>query len=355
MASSRGTKLGPKQQAAIEALLRPGSIEDAARETGVSAKKLSGWMKNPAFMAEYRAAMRAEYRQSMASLGQGPTQIMKSILHIMYQSRKPALRLKAALEVTLLANEANEIEDFAAGVADAARMIKAAGARRQSKGVSPEAQTRGHGAKLPRRAEQAIVALLAQRSVAEAARTVDLQPQTLRLWMQDPTFNAKYAEAACAVYGPAMRLAQQHLGDAVLVIRNASVDVAVPEETRLKAAIYRAGALRANVIAHLESRLSGMEPGGAGTGEAQVTSQAIGSSLHQRLQKIRSRLEQASGRNAIRRMILVHSVDGRATGTSVAGPDGRQRWWDPPEGYKKDDLVGEDKREDPGPLQDEAA
>ena len=63
-------KLGPKQQEAIEALLRPGSVEDAARETGVTAKKLSLWMKDPEFMAAYRAARHVEYRQSMASLGQ---------------------------------------------------------------------------------------------------------------------------------------------------------------------------------------------------------------------------------------------------------------------------------------------
>jgi hypothetical protein len=53
------------------------------------------------------------------------------------------------------------------------------------------------------------------------------------------------------------------VGDAVLFIRNSSVDSAVPEETRFKAAVYRAGTFRANVTAHLESRLSGMEPGSA--------------------------------------------------------------------------------------------
>jgi hypothetical protein len=55
-----GTKLAPKQQEAIQALLQPGSIEDAAREIGVTTKKLAGWMKNPVFMAAHRAAIRAE-------------------------------------------------------------------------------------------------------------------------------------------------------------------------------------------------------------------------------------------------------------------------------------------------------
>jgi transposase-like protein len=309
------------------------------------------WMKNPEFMAEYRAARRAEYRQSMASLTHSPTQFIKSILHTMYHSKKPALLLKAARQIIQLANEANEIEEFAAAVADAEGMIKAAQGRSHSTGIGLMAGSAGHGAKLPRRAEQAIVALLEQRSVAEAARAVGIKPPTLRLWLQDPAFKARYAEAACDVYGPAMRLVHQHLGDAVVVIRNLSVDTAVPEQTRLKAASYRAGAFTTDTIAHLESRLSGMEPGDAGTGEPEVTSQAIGRDLHQRLQQIKSRLQQACGNRAARRITLVHAIDGRAAGTSAVGPDGRQRWLEPPEGFKKDDLVGEEQK----PLLDLAA
>jgi hypothetical protein len=33
----------------------------------------------------------------------------------------------------------------------------------------------------------------------------------------------------------------------------------------------------------------------------------------------------------------------------VAGPDGRRRWWDPPEGFKKDDLVKDDSIKDDPP------
>jgi hypothetical protein len=45
---------------AIEAWLRPGNIEDAAREIGITTKKLSGWKKNRVFMAAHWAAIRAE-------------------------------------------------------------------------------------------------------------------------------------------------------------------------------------------------------------------------------------------------------------------------------------------------------
>ncbi|MGA2717238.1 MAG: hypothetical protein ABSG41_29520 [Bryobacteraceae bacterium] len=355
MASSGGTKLGPKQQEAIEALLRPGSVEDVAREIGVTTKKLSGWMKNPVFMAAYLAAIRAEHRQCMACLAQGPTIIVQSLLQMMYRGKKPSARLKAARQIILMAGEAIELAEYAAAVADAEALVKAAQARCPSAGGDGKARTTGHGAKLPRRAEQAIAALLAHRSVAEAGRAIGIKAATLRRWLEDPAFIVKYAAAACAVFGPAMRLAQQREGDAVLLIKNLSIDPAVPEETRLEATMYRAGLVRANVIANLESRLSGMEPAGAETGEKRVRSQGIGSGLHQRLQKIKSRLRHAGGQSRIRRIILVHAVDGRAAGSSVAGPDGRHRWWYPPEGYKKDDLVKDDfLEEDKSPVRDEA-
>jgi hypothetical protein len=348
--------LGTKKQEAIEALLLPGTLEDVARETGITVKKLSGWMKDPVFTAQYRAAMRTDYRQSIASLGHGPDLIIKSILHIMYHGKKAAARLKAARHIIRLANEANEFEEFVAGVADAERMVQAAGARCLPIVISGRPPATGHGAKLPRRQEQAIVALLAQRSVAEAARTIDIRAQTLRLWMEDPAFNAKYAEAACAVYGSAMRLAQQRRGDAAVVIRNISTDSAVGEETRLKALLYRAEAFKENVVAHLGTRASGMEHGGANTQEPHVTSQVISIELHQRLQQIKSRLLHASGQSGIRRVIFVHSVDGKGTGSSVKGPGGLHQWFDPPEGFTKDDFVTTDSTlECPIPLPGKAA
>jgi len=69
MAISHGAKLGQKKQEAIEALLLPGSVEDAARRVEVTPKKLHLWMKDdPVFAAVYRTAKGVEYRQAIASL-----------------------------------------------------------------------------------------------------------------------------------------------------------------------------------------------------------------------------------------------------------------------------------------------
>ena len=194
--STPAALLSAKQQEAIEALLLHGTVEDAARETFITIKKLSLWMKNPAFMAAYLAAKRAEHRQSLACLAQGPLNIVRSLLQIMYHGKKPATRLKAARKVISMAGEGIELEEFAAAVAEAEGLVTAAQARGQPAGAAGKTRTAGHGAKLPRRMEQAITALLGQPSVAEAARTIGVKPATLRLWMENPAFIARYAEAA---------------------------------------------------------------------------------------------------------------------------------------------------------------
>jgi len=99
----------------------------------------------------------------------------------MYHGKRPAARLKAARHALILAAEANEFEEFAAGVADAERIQAVARCRP----ISGRAPIGGHGAKLPRLQEQAIAALLAQRSIAEAARTIDVGAQTLRRWLEE--------------------------------------------------------------------------------------------------------------------------------------------------------------------------
>src|SRR5258706_14738953 len=53
----------------------------------------------------------------------------------------------------------------------------------------------GHGAKFPRKKEEAIAALLTRPSVEEAARTIGIEPKTLRRWMRVPEFRAAYLQA----------------------------------------------------------------------------------------------------------------------------------------------------------------
>jgi hypothetical protein len=186
------------------------------------------------------------------------------------------------------------------------------------------------------------------RSIAAAASETGIGTQALYRWLQDASFVAEYAAAAGAVFGPAMALAQQRTDDAVLVIRNLSVDPGIPEGTRLKAAFCIAGILKANLREELESRASETERADAGTGTPEVTSQATGRNLHQRLERIKA-CWQAVKPGGIGKIVLAHAVDGKPAGSSVVGLDGRP-WCEPPKGSKK----GEPVEEQNGPTEDAA-
>lgn len=76
-------------------------------------------------------------------------------------------------------------------------------------------QTAGHGAKLPRKQEQAIACLLAQPSIGEAARAAGVGERTLRRWLQDPGFLAAYRRARQEVVEGTIGRIQAATGTAV--------------------------------------------------------------------------------------------------------------------------------------------
>jgi transposase-like protein len=59
---------------------------------------------------------------------------------------------------------------------------------------------KGHGAKYERKKEEAIVALLTQKNIEEAARSIGIGSATLLRWLKDPDFDAAYREARRAAF-----------------------------------------------------------------------------------------------------------------------------------------------------------
>lgn len=64
-----------------------------------------------------------------------------------------------------------------------------------------ENEMTGHGSKFGHRKEQAIAALLTERNVDEAARSVGISTATLMRWQKDPEFQASYREARSEAFG----------------------------------------------------------------------------------------------------------------------------------------------------------
>jgi hypothetical protein len=94
----------------------------------------------------------------------------------------------------------------------------------------------GHGAKFARKMEQAIAALLTRPSIEDAARVAGVGEKTIRRWMQEPQFNARYLRARRESVRQSIARIQQATGAAGATILRLMTDPNVPAAVRLRAA-----------------------------------------------------------------------------------------------------------------------
>jgi len=119
---------------------------------------------------------------------------------------------------------------------------------------------KGHGAKFERKKEQAIAALLTSKSVDDAARSLDLNPNTLLRWLQIPEFQAEYLKARReSVFQSVARL-QQATGAAGITVLKIMTDPSVPAAVKLRAAEYVCEvAMKGVEMEDIEVRLAALE------------------------------------------------------------------------------------------------
>jgi transposase-like protein len=94
----------------------------------------------------------------------------------------------------------------------------------------------GHGSKFERKKEEAIAALLSQRNVDEAARTIGVAPNTLLRWMKEPEFEAAYRQARRDAFSQSIARLQQASSAAVSTLLKIMIDPSTPPSTRVRAA-----------------------------------------------------------------------------------------------------------------------
>jgi hypothetical protein len=82
----------------------------------------------------------------------------------------------------------------------------------------------GHGEKFGRKKEEAIAALLSQRSLEEAARAAGIGTRTLLRWMQVPEFSAAYRKARRDAVSQSTARLQQATGAAASTLLKVMVD-----------------------------------------------------------------------------------------------------------------------------------
>jgi transposase-like protein len=118
----------------------------------------------------------------------------------------------------------------------------------------------GHGAKSDRKKDEAIVALLSQRNVEEAARAVGIAPNTLRRWLKQPEFDAAYREAKREAFSQTIARLQGASSAAASTLIKVMLDVSTPAATRVRAAdsiLDRAG--KAMETEDIQPRLTALE------------------------------------------------------------------------------------------------
>ena len=91
--------------------------------------------------------------------------------------------------------------------------------------------TNGHGSKFTRKMEEAVSAMLTQRSVEEAARVAGVGTQTLLRWLKVPAFQTAYREARRSTYSQSVARLQQGSSAAASVLMKVMLDQNSPAST----------------------------------------------------------------------------------------------------------------------------
>jgi hypothetical protein len=118
----------------------------------------------------------------------------------------------------------------------------------------------GHGSKFGRKMEAAIAALLSQRSIADAARVVNIGENTLLRWLQLPEFRTAYRKARREAVGQAASRMQQAASAATTTVLKIMTDPTAPAAVRLRAAEFILDrAIKSIELEEIEARVSELE------------------------------------------------------------------------------------------------
>jgi transposase-like protein len=119
---------------------------------------------------------------------------------------------------------------------------------------------KGHGSKFSQKMEQAVAAMLTQRNIEEAARSVGVSAPTLLRWQELPEFQTAYREARRAAFGQAIARLQQGTSAAATTLLKLMIDPSTPASVKIRAAeaIFNHSA-KAIEIEDIEARVTALE------------------------------------------------------------------------------------------------
>jgi len=114
--------------------------------------------------------------------------------------------------------------------------------------------------KLGRKQEEAILALLTNRSIEDAARASNTPARTLYRWLKEPELDSAYRAAKRAAYKQSIARLHQASSAAVSTLMKVMVDPGTPASTKVRAADSILGhTAKAIEIEDIDARVSELE------------------------------------------------------------------------------------------------
>ena len=95
---------------------------------------------------------------------------------------------------------------------------------------------KGHGSKLNRKMDAAIIGLLTQRNLEDAARSAGISLATLRRWQDLPEFDKAFRRARRQAFGQQISRLQYASAAAVTALHKLVVDPSAPPAVKVRAA-----------------------------------------------------------------------------------------------------------------------
>ena len=118
----------------------------------------------------------------------------------------------------------------------------------------------GHGEKLSRKKDQAVMALITEPTMKAAADKIGITPRTLYKWLKMPEFRSAYMAAKREAVSVAITRLQQAATEAVETLRAIMNDPKKPASARVAAArSILEMAIKATEIEDLEIRIEELE------------------------------------------------------------------------------------------------
>ena len=119
---------------------------------------------------------------------------------------------------------------------------------------------KGHGAKFGRKLEEAVAAMLTQRTLEEVARSIGIGTATLLRWQKQPEFQKAFREARRDAYSQSIARLQQGTTAAATTLLKTMIDPGTPASVRVRAAeAILNHAAKAIEIEDIEARVAALE------------------------------------------------------------------------------------------------